>query len=213
MKADLLKTLLQTHADGDEVAFRKAALQLASSESSAGHGRVAEELRAILAKMPPVGPHRASSIVDIAQPRGDLADILEGRHRDERLRNVVLPGATRAQIERVLRENRSRGRLERWGVGPRRRLLFHGPPGTGKTLTAAAMAGELGLPLMVVQLSEVVIDVRSLGHRHGRQGTPTNTDGHSAAHYGGRVIIHDRGDGTCTVGPPTRRLARLPASS
>lgn len=169
MKADLLKTLLQTHADGDEVAFRKAALQLASSESSAGHGRVAEELRAILAKMPPVGPHRASAIVDIAQPRGDLADILEGRHRDERLRNVVLPGATRTQIERVLRENRSRGRLERWGVGPRRRLLFHGPPGTGKTLTAAAMAGELGLPLMVVRFDALFSRFLGATANHLRQ--------------------------------------------
>ena len=151
MKSDLLKTLLKAHADGDEGAFRKAALQLASSESSAGHGRVAEELRGILAKMPPIVPKRPSTIVDIAQPRGDLADILEGGHRDERLRNVVLPDGTRAQLERVLRENRSRGQLERWGVGPRRRFLFHGPPGTGKTLTAAAMAGELGLPLMVVR--------------------------------------------------------------
>jgi SpoVK/Ycf46/Vps4 family AAA+-type ATPase len=151
MKADLLKMLLQAHAEGDEGGFRKAALQLASAESSAGRARVAEELRAILAKMPPVVHKRPNAIVDIAQPRGDLADILEGGHRDERLRNVVLPAASRHLIDRVLRENRSRAKLERWGVGPRRRLLFHGPPGTGKTLTAAAMAGELGLPLMVVR--------------------------------------------------------------
>lgn len=151
MKADLLKLLIQAHADGDEAAFRKAALQVASAESSAGHARVAEELRAILAKLPPVGPARPTTIVDIARPRGDLADILEGGHRDERLRNVVLPPSTRALIDRILRENRSRAQLERWAVGPRRRLLFHGPPGTGKTLTAAAMAGELGLPLMVVR--------------------------------------------------------------
>ena len=151
MKADLLKLLIQAHADGDEAGFRKAALQVASAESSAGHARVAEELRAILAKLPPVGPPRATAIVDIARPRGDLADILEGGHRDERLQNVVLPPATRTLIDRILRENRSRAKLERWAVGPRRRLLFHGPPGTGKTLTAAAMAGELGLPLMVVR--------------------------------------------------------------
>lgn len=151
MKANLLKLLIQAHADGDEAAFRKAALQVASSESTAGHARVAEELRAILAKMPPIGTSRPSPIVDIARPRGELSEILEGGHRDERLRNVVLPEPTRVLVERVLRENRSRAQLERWSVGPRRRLLFHGPPGTGKTLTAAAMAGELGLPLMVVR--------------------------------------------------------------
>lgn len=151
MKADLLKLLLEAHASGDEAGFRKTAIQLASAESSAGHSRVAEEIRAILAKMPPVGPPRSTAIVDIARPRGELADVLEGGHRDERLRSVVLPPATRTLIERILRENRSRAKLERWSVGPRRRLLFHGPPGTGKTLTAAAMAGELGLPLMTVR--------------------------------------------------------------
>jgi SpoVK/Ycf46/Vps4 family AAA+-type ATPase len=151
MKGDILMRLLQAHAEGDEPAFHKAALQLASSESTAGHIRVAEELRAIIAKMGPPLP-KSRHVIDIAQPRGELADILEGGHRDERLRDVVLLDATRRQIERVLYENRSRGRLEKWGVGPRRRLLFHGPPGCGKTLTAAAIAGELGLPLMTIRV-------------------------------------------------------------
>lgn len=151
MKGDILKRLLQAHAEGDEPAFHKAALQLATSESTAGHVRVAEELRGIIAKMGPPSP-KARPVIDIAQPRGELADILEGGHREERLQEVVLPDDVRRQIERVLSENRSRGRLEKWGVGPRRRLLFHGPPGCGKTLTAAAMAGELGLPLMTVRV-------------------------------------------------------------
>jgi SpoVK/Ycf46/Vps4 family AAA+-type ATPase len=51
----------------------------------------------------------------------------------------------------VIAENRSRGRLERFGVSPRRRLLFHGAPGCGKTLAAAVLAGEMGLPLMTVR--------------------------------------------------------------
>ena len=70
MKADILKLLLQSHAERDESSFRKAALQLAAAESNAGQVRVAEEIRAIIAKMPatafrkPQGP-----VVDIAAPR------------------------------------------------------------------------------------------------------------------------------------------------
>lgn len=152
MKADILKLLLQSHAEGDEPSFRKAALQLAAAESTAGHVRVAEEIRAIIAKMPatafrkPQGP-----VVDIAAPRGELADILEGGHREERLRDIVLRPETEETLKRVLSENRSRARLERFGVQPRRRLLFHGAPGCGKTLAAAVLAGEMGLPLMTVR--------------------------------------------------------------
>lgn len=146
------RLLLQSHAEGDEPSFRKAALQLAAAESSAGHVRVAEEIRAIIAKMPPTSTRKQQGpVIDIAAPRGDLADILEGGHREERLRDIVLRADTRETLLRVIAENRSRGRLERFGVSPRRRLLFHGAPGCGKTLAAAVLAGEMGLPLMTVR--------------------------------------------------------------
>lgn len=151
MKADILKLLLQSHAEGDESSFRKAALQLAAAESTAGHVRVAEEIRAIIAKLPPTSTRKQGPVIDIAAPRGDLADILEGGHREERLRDIVLRDDARQTLLRVVAENRSRGRLERFGVSPRRRLLFHGAPGCGKTLAAAVLAGEMGLPLMTVR--------------------------------------------------------------
>jgi len=151
MKADILKLLLESHATGDEAAFRKAALQIAAAESAAGHVRVADDIRAIIAKLPPTGTRQPSPIVDIAAPRGDIADVLAGGHRDERLRDIILPDDVRDLLLRVIAENRSRARLEAHGVSPRRRLLFHGAPGCGKTFAAAVLAGEMGLPLMTVR--------------------------------------------------------------
>lgn len=52
--------------------------------------------------------------------------------------------------------------LDRWGLAPGRRgvrgvrILLHGPPGTGKSLAAEALAGRLGVDLLVVDLSQVV---------------------------------------------------------
>lgn len=155
MKVSIIRLLLRAHTDGDELSFRKAALQLAAAESSAGHVRVADEIRTMIARMPAVsgaGATKSSPIVDIAAPRGELSDLLEGGHRDERLGDIVLLPEVRELLLRVISENRLRGRLERFGVAPRRRLLFHGPPGCGKTLAAAVLAGEMGLPLMTVRL-------------------------------------------------------------
>ncbi|WP_428264106.1 AAA family ATPase [Haliangium sp.] len=89
--------------------------------------------------------------MDIARPRGEVADLLEGGHRQERFRDIVLPEVTLDLLSRIVRENRARAELEQWQVTPRRRLLFQGPPGCGKTLAAAVLAGELGLPLMTVR--------------------------------------------------------------
>ena len=152
MRGDILKKLIEAHTQGDEGAFRKAALQLAASESAAGHGRIAEDLRELVARMPPA---RRGGVVDIAQPRGELADILEGGYREERLRDIVLGECARAELTRILDENRARAALEEHGVEPRRRVLFHGPPGCGKTLAAAVIAGEMGLPLMTVRLASL----------------------------------------------------------
>ena len=102
MKAEILKMLIQSHAAGDESSFRKAALQLAAAESTAGHGRVADEIRAIIAKMPMSNPRRADAVVDIAAPRGDLSDLLEGGHRDERLGDIVLRPEVRELILRLI---------------------------------------------------------------------------------------------------------------
>jgi SpoVK/Ycf46/Vps4 family AAA+-type ATPase len=152
MRGDILKRLIEAHAEGDDGSFRKAALQLAAAESAAGHARIADDIRMLVAKLPPAS---RANVIDIASPRGDLADILEGGFREERLRDIVLPERTRGELVRVLEENRARAALETHGVQPRRRLLFHGPPGCGKTLAAAVIAGEMGLPLMTVRLASL----------------------------------------------------------
>ena len=152
MRGEILTKLLTAHLEGDERAFRKAALALAATESDAGHTRIAEEIRRIVAEMP-LPTKGAGIVTDIAQPRGDLVDILEGGHRPERWSDIVLATDTREALKRVLRENRARSNLEQFSVEPRRHLFFYGPPGCGKTLAAAVLAGELGLPLMTIRLA------------------------------------------------------------
>jgi SpoVK/Ycf46/Vps4 family AAA+-type ATPase len=152
LRGEILTKLLTAHAEGDERAFRKAALALAASESDAGHIRIAEEIRRIVAELP-LATKGTGIVTDIAQPRGELADILEGGHRSERWSDIVLASEAREVLQRVLRENRARSSLEQFSVEPRRHLLFYGPPGCGKTLAAAVLAGELGLPLMTIRLA------------------------------------------------------------
>lgn len=151
MRSRILTELIEAHLSGNDDRFRKLALQLAAAESRAGHTRVAEDIRAALADVPE-SKAMPSPVVDLARPRGDMADVLDGGFSNARLRDIVLSDETRTHMERVLLENRSRAKLESFNVSPKRRLLFHGPPGCGKTLGASVIAGELGLPLMTVRI-------------------------------------------------------------
>jgi hypothetical protein len=110
VKRQLIKELLRAHVERDDPAFRKAALQLVSAESAAGHTKAAEELRELLTRSHShVQQGRTGLIVDIAQPRGDLAELLEGSHRSERFKDIVLEDETAGVLERIVQEIPSAG--------------------------------------------------------------------------------------------------------
>lgn len=148
--AKQLKALLESHLEGDDERFFSVAMQVAAHEAKLGHGKLAEELRALVdaAKR----RRGAEPPVPISRPRGELAGLLEASYPKARLGQMILSASLAGQIHRVIREQRHAGRIAEHGLSPRRKLLLVGPPGTGKTLTASVLAGELGLPLLQVRL-------------------------------------------------------------
>jgi SpoVK/Ycf46/Vps4 family AAA+-type ATPase len=156
--SELIQELIRAHVARDESRFRKVALQIAASESRAGHRLVAGRIRDLLEQEPetPTAPP-----TPIARPQSDLREILAVAYPKFKLGDIVLDEQARSELGRVLQEQRSRGRLEEWGLLPRRKLLFFGPPGNGKTFAAHVLAGELGLPL--VRLRIEVLFSRFLG--------------------------------------------------
>jgi flagellar biosynthesis GTPase FlhF len=141
--------LLQSHIDGDEDRFLSIATQLAAHEARQGHGKLTQELRELIdaakGKSINVG-RRGAGPVPLAQPKGELSNLLSARYSDIRLNSMVLGPELKARLARVLTEQRQQERLRARGLQPRRKLLLVGPPGSGKTMTASTLAGELKLP-------------------------------------------------------------------
>lgn len=154
---DQLKALLESYGEGDDDRFLAVAAQIAAHASRTGKTKLGSELLALVEAARE--QHRArplESPVPIVRPRGELQGLLVASYPQHRLSDMVLAPATLGRIQRVIREYRHTARLRAHGLVERRKLLLVGPPGCGKTMTAAVLAGELGLPLLAVQLHSLI---------------------------------------------------------
>lgn len=154
---DHIKALIRSHIDQDDERFLALALQVAAHSARQGHGRAADEIKALVEEARKKAQSRPGNRpVAVTTPKGELAGLLAVSAPRTHLSDMVLDAGLRDQLERVLREQRASEKLLAHGLVPARKLLLVGPPGSGKTMTAAALAGELGLPLYVIVLHSLI---------------------------------------------------------
>ncbi|MCZ4535910.1 AAA family ATPase [Gordonia terrae] len=155
--ADQVKALVQSHAEGDESRFYSVALQVAAGAARSGQNRFAQDLRDLVDGLRArESSRRESPVASVAQPRGELSQLLTVKYPNLDLADLALEQTVRSRLERVLLEQRQGDRLRSRGYLPIRRLLLIGPPGTGKTMSAHVLAGELRLPLFQVRLDGLI---------------------------------------------------------
>lgn len=158
-KAEQIIELLKSHISGDERRFYAIAMQVAAHEAQQGHDKLAQELKRLVDKAKDkrtILTSAPSSIVNIAHPKGELASLLSVEYPEIRFSHLTFSSTIKERIDRIILEQRQHHALAEYGLRPRRKILFYGPPGTGKTVTAAALAGELNLPLFTIRLDGLI---------------------------------------------------------
>lgn len=152
-----LRALLSSYAEEDRPRFLSVASQIAAKAARDGNSELAGELLELVAASKEQAERRQSpDIIPIARPVGELSGLVTAQYPTTRLSEMVLDPSVRESLSRVIREYRNSEQLQVRGLEPRRKLLLIGPPGCGKSMTATALAGELGRPLLQVQLHALI---------------------------------------------------------
>jgi SpoVK/Ycf46/Vps4 family AAA+-type ATPase len=156
--AEQIKALIRSYAERDDARFCAVAMQVAADQAKKGKHDFAAEIQKLVdsirgrSAISSLGP----KIMPIASPRGELSELLFVEQPEIRLSSMVLSTRLRKKLERTLQEQRRSSLLAAQNLHPRRKLLFIGPPGCGKTMAAAAIAGELGIPLLTVRMESLI---------------------------------------------------------
>lgn len=153
-----LKELFRAFRTNDELAFRRAALEIIEEEQGKHHTALARDLRSLLA----VGSDSSidvSAFTVLPEPPTDREGdwpLAQVRRPEYCLSDLVISPVVSSLLEGLIAETRHWSDLDRHGLPRRQRILFQGPPGCGKTSAAEALAAELGRPFVVVSLDAVV---------------------------------------------------------
>lgn len=165
-----IAALLTSHIEGDEEQFLSIVLQVAAQEARDGHSEEAARLKRLVQTAR--DRRRTSAVpsgqtpIPLARPRSELQGLVDSSYPKLTLASMVLSEDLRQRLSRVVRQQNARAALRDHGQAPTTHMLLVGPPGTGKTMTAAALAGELHLPLFTVRLEALFS--RFLGETAGK---------------------------------------------
>ena len=152
-----LKEIFRAFHARDELAFRRAAVEIIEEEQAKHHNALARDLQKLL--VAGSGSVDSGTTVVVPTPPKDREgewDLGEIREPERLLEDLVLRQPVSTALENIVEEVRQWPSLDAAGLPRRQRLLLQGPPGCGKTTAAEAVAAELGRPLLVVRLDAVV---------------------------------------------------------
>ena len=86
----------------------------------------------------------------------NIYDLIVDDKEEISLSDVFLDEQNLAQVKQLIKEHRYIEELNKYNLPVNNKILLHGFSGCGKTTTAKAIANEIGKPILILNLSNIV---------------------------------------------------------
>lgn len=157
MKHIDVQNLIASHYASEED-FHTTIERIICAEERAGRDIAASKIRATLNQHG--GKKREGYTVkalhSLSAVNKNNNTLVEIRQSDITLKDVIAPSSLIDVVKDSINEYRHRDALSKYGLEISNKVLLTGPPGVGKTWMATAIAGELGIDLVMARWDSVI---------------------------------------------------------
>jgi AAA+ superfamily predicted ATPase len=157
MKYTDVQDLIRAHYNSEEE-FHNTIESIIQAEEKAGRDIAASRIRATINQHG--GKKREGYTVKalhgLSAVNKNNNTLVEIRQSDISLKDVIAPTSLIDVVKDSINEYRCRDVLAKYGLEVSNKVLLTGPPGVGKTWMATAIAGELGIDLVMARWDSVI---------------------------------------------------------
>lgn len=163
MNQDLMTRLFRSIEGDPNDDIVKVAYTIIEDQRNKGHERLAGRLKSILDNNINGHQHFKGELrrilpqgVVIPTDKRNNLPLAVSVNREALRHEMVLPDLIEDKIARIEREYVARERLLKFGLKPRKKILFYGLPGCGKSMSAERIAWNIGLPFLKVRFDTIL---------------------------------------------------------
>ncbi|MGE6552453.1 AAA family ATPase [Bacillus mycoides] len=164
MNGQLLKKLMQSIANDNDISLRQIANTVIDEEKKKGHNKLAKELEDIM-NSPKTKSNKMERNVNKSNYEAMTTLPLSKRNNQTLVtvidhsklkHHMILDANLERRFDKIEKEFAAKERLAKYNLQPKQKILLYGPPGCGKTLGAERLAWNLGLPLIKVKFDAII---------------------------------------------------------
>lgn len=122
---------------------------MAANEEAKGHKKIADEIRFYIKQL-------TIECMQLQELPSNVKDLIMMENFETNFNDIILSQSNKDILGQFIFEYQNKEKLQEYGLHNKSKILLIGKSGCGKTMTAKAIANALNLPLLYVDLANVI---------------------------------------------------------